>query len=276
MARIRDEARAAGVRLFGVTDHISCRLNRDYLLASRREYDELGLPDGFLFGLEASCLREWDLERNDGLGEEGDPFAYQPGGPEGAELTLYLPDELMAKLKPAYVIGGVHWPLGTPIDRDAVIGEYHRQYMFLATHPQVDVVAHPWWFVTPFWWAGAWRDEEGNYGGPPWFGDFGVVPDSLHDELGAAAVEHGTAIEINAGAIFCNPRYPETFKRQYWGYLAGMKERGVRFALGSDSHCAAYCPERLASIEGDLDRIGITKDDLWMPEPVTDGTCGGR
>lgn len=270
MARLYEEARRAGIDWLGVTDHISCRLNDDYLLAARREYDELEPKPGFLFGLEVSCLRRWDLERNDRMGVEGGDFAFHAGGPEAGELALYLPEELMEKLKPAYVIGGVHWPLGTPVDREAVIREYHRQYMFLAEHPRVDVVGHPWWFVSPPWWDGAWHDERDRYQGPPWFDDFGAVPESMHEELAAAARQNDTAVEINPGAIFSNPRYPAAFKLDYWDYLAGMKERGVQFITGSDSHADGYNRDRLPSIESEVERLGLTESHLWTPPAARD------
>jgi histidinol phosphatase-like PHP family hydrolase len=122
----------------------------------------------------------------------------------------------------------------------------------------VDVVAHPWW------WQGAWQDADGMYRTLPWFDDFSAVPRSMHDELAAAAREHGTAIEINAGAIFVNPAYTNHFKHQYLEYLAYMKDAGVTFCVASDSHHPGY-DARLRLIEGELDFLGLTEDQLWRP-----------
>ena len=42
-----------------------------------------------------------------------------------------------------------------PYERQAVIRDYHRQNMFLATHPLVNIIAHPWW------WSGRWAVRPG-------------------------------------------------------------------------------------------------------------------
>ena len=69
-----------------------------------------------------------------------------------------------------------------PFELDAVIRDYHRQNMFLALHPLVTIVAHPWW------WMGHWADGEGNYPAEPWLDDFACIPRSMHDEFAAATV----------------------------------------------------------------------------------------
>jgi histidinol phosphatase-like PHP family hydrolase len=106
------------------------------------------------------------------------------------------------------------------------------------------------------------------YSSLPWFDDFAAIPFSMHDELAAAAREHGTAIEINAGAIFVNARYPERFKSQYLDYLAYLKDAGVAFSVASDSHHAGY-DDRLRLIEPQLDALGLTEGELWRPDKET-------
>lgn len=258
MARIWQEARAAGFSALGVTDHLNCQLSETALRASRQEYDALKSEGRFLFGLEVCCLRRYDLDEAERLGAAASIWGPQTGGPAGDELTLYLSEPLMADLQPAYLIGGVHSVLGAPLEREAVIRQYHRQYVFLASHPAVDVVAHPWW------WQGEWLDSDGMYSSLPWFDDFSIVPSSMHDELASACREHCTAIEINAGAIFTNPRYPDRFKAQYLEYLAYLKEAGVTLSVGSDSHYAGY-DRRLRLIEPQLETLGLSETQLWRP-----------
>ncbi|NLW50794.1 MAG: hypothetical protein GXY85_08125 [Candidatus Brocadiaceae bacterium] len=258
LARILCEARAAGITCLGVTDHLNGPPTEAAVRAARAEYDALPEKDGFLFGIEATCLRRYDVEEARRLGAAAGIWGQQKGGPAGGELTVYLPEALLAEVRPAYVIGGAHWTLGVPLDRESVIREYHRQSVHLARHPEVDIVAHPWW------WQGAWRDADGMYRTLPWFDDFSVIPPSMHEELAAAARENGTAIEINAGAIFTNPAYPERFKEQYLEYLACMKELGVTFSLASDSHHPGY-DDRLHRIAAELDRLDLTEAHFWRP-----------
>ena len=252
----------AGGREWGVTDHLHCRLNIPALEASRREFDALRPVPGAHFGVEVSCLRQWDLRQNDAKGDEGRIYGVQVDGPEGP-LTTFIPDDVRQRLKIEYVIGGAHWPLGAPLEREAMIRSYHRQNMFLAEHPRVDIVAHPWW------WMGAWQNDDGSYTTLPWLDDFGVVPRSMHLEFAAATIQSGSAVEINA-TMLLSREYPASFRRQYREYLAMLKEAGVTFAIGSDSH-DTHPPDRLGQIEDDIAALGLRQADLWRPG---DGNSG--
>lgn len=77
-----------------------------------------------------------------------------------------------------------------PLDREVIMRDYHRQNMFLATHPLVDIVAHPWW------WHGHWRDSDGCYRAEPWFDDFSRIPQDVHNEFASAAIQHDIVVEI--------------------------------------------------------------------------------
>jgi hypothetical protein len=248
-----------GISRFGFSDHLHCHMNLPQLRRARQEFDALADKTGAHFGIEVSCLRVWDIEQNEAAGGTGHIYGVWEGGPADAPLTIYWPDEI-AELAPEYVIGGAHWPLGVPLERDAVIRSYHRQNMYLAQRPEVTIVAHPWW------WEGHWRTADGRYPDLPWLSDFTVIPTSMHEEFAAVLRETGTYMELNAGAIFFNAHYPPTFARQYLEYVAFMKSLGVRFALGSDSHDAKYepCLERLHEV---LTPLRLTNEDFW-PGPV--------
>jgi len=263
-ADVAARARALGIRCFGFTDHLHCHVNLPQLRLAREEFDALPEGTGAHFGLEVSCLRVWDIEQNEAAGDQAHVYGLWEGGPVDSALTIYWSKEVEA-LRPEYVIGGAHWPLGVPLERDAVIRSYHRQNMYLAQHPRVTVVAHPWW------WQGAWQAEDGTYPDLPWLGDFGVVPASMHEEFATALCENGKYMELNASAIFLNPHYPPRFVSQYLEYAAFMKSMGVRFALGSDSHERVYEPlvEKMMEV---LATLGLTEADLWQgpataPEP---------
>ena len=268
LALITEQAAEAGIRDFGLTDHLHCRLGVPAMEAGRREFDALGDVPGFHFAVEVSCLREWDLERNDARGAEGRIYGVQlERGPEGGPLTVFLPEDLKERLNIEYVIGGAHWPLGAPLEREAMIRSYHRQNMFLAAHPQVDIVAHPWW------WAGAWQNDDGTYATLPWLDDFAVIPKSMHLEFAAATRENGKAVELSA-AMLLTQQYPAHFRGQYRDYLALLKGAGAVFAIGSDSHAAGYM-DRLGKIEDDVGSLGLSEEDLWRPG-FSPGSSGER
>jgi len=257
------EAAAAGITDFGLTDHIHTPVNLPDLAASRQEFLACNPSPRFHFGVEVSCVSTWELAEI-AKGDRGTPtYGLRSGGPAGADPALGITAEDLATYGVEYVVGGTHWPLYVPFERQAIIRDYHRQNLFLATHPLVDIVAHPWW------WMGHWKDAAGRYPAEPWFDDFGVIPWSMHDEFAAALTEHDSIFEINISAILLNGQYPERFVRQYLEYLAEFKARGVRFSLASDCHSPHYSAidfERPARM---LESVGFAADDLWCLPPRT-------
>ena len=249
-----------GIRDFGLTDHLHTVDNLPDIVASREEYLAASSSPRFHFGIEVSCMSQWELDEI-ATGKYDKPtYGLREGGPPGAPLALALTPEHIAEFGIEYVVGGAHWPMYVPVTREAMIREYHRQNMFLAAHPLVDIVAHPWW------WMGHWQNPDGTYTTLPWFDDFNHIPRSVHDEFAAAARQHGTAVEINIDANLLNRGYPHRFGEQYMEYLAGLKAKGVTFSLGSDCHKAHY--------DVDFDRafammesVGITDEELWRLPP---------
>lgn len=249
-----------GITDYGLTDHIHTPFNLPDLVASREEYLDNDPPPGMHFGVEVSVVSRWELEELAKGGHDTPTYGLRDGGPPGVELALGVTAEDLEALAVEHVVGGAHWPMYVELEREAVIRDYHRQNMFLATHPLVDIVAHPWW------WMGHWQDADGRYMSDPWLDDFGKIPSSMHDEFAATVVEHDTVVEINIGAILLNRSYPESFAGQYLEYLAHLKQRGVVFSLGSDCHSKQYAidfdaPARM------LASIGIRDGDLWRLSP---------
>lgn len=252
------EAPAAGIREFGVTDHIHTPFNLPDLEASRADFEALSPPPNVRFGVEVSCVSEWELERLSEGQVENATYGIRQGGPVGAAPAIGIGPEDLRRLGVEFVVGGTHWPLYVPLEAEAVTRDYHRQNMFLATHPLVDVVAHPWW------WMGAWKDEDGVYRTDPWLDDFGRIPQSMHEEFIAALLEHGKAAEINLDAMLLTRGYTDEFKRQYLDYLALLQSRGVTMSMGSDCHAEHYRIgyEEAAAL---LERHGIRTEGLWRP-----------
>lgn len=264
------EVRTCGIADSGVTDHVHTPYNLPDLEASRRAFVALP-PDPHLhFGVEVSCVSAWELSEIASGKHEAPIYGVRQGGPAGGPLAIGLADEDRVRLGVEYVIGGTHWPLYVPLERDAIIRDYHRQNLFLACHPHVTIVAHPWW------WMGHWQENDGMFRSDPWFDDFGKIPRSMHEEFAAAAREHETVVEINLSALLLNRQYPERFRRSYCDYLAQLKDAGVALSLGSDHH-AQYNPyEESVTRNGDapfteaiamLQAVGIHDDDLWRLPP---------
>jgi histidinol phosphatase-like PHP family hydrolase len=253
-------AAAAGITAFGLTDHIHTPYNLPDLYASRQEYLSCGPSADFHFGVEVSVVSQWELDEIASGRIAGETYGLRSGGPAGGSMAIGLTDDDIAALQIEYVVGGTHWPLYVELEPETVIADYHRQNMFLATHPLVNIVAHPWW------WMGKWQDADGIYRTKPWLGDFSRIPRSMHEEFATAAIEHNTAVEINISATLQNSQYEERFSLQYLEYLALLKQCGVTFSLGSDCHRATYdidferATEQLAS-------VGITGADFWRLPP---------
>jgi histidinol phosphatase-like PHP family hydrolase len=256
VADLPSQVAARGIVDFGLTDHLHTPYNLPDLQASRRAYLAATPSPRFHFGVELSVVSQWELDELARGGYADPVYGLREGGPPGAAPALGITAEGLASLGVEYVVAGAHWPLYVPWEREAIIRDYHRQNMFLATHPLVTIIAHPWW------WMGHWQSADGVYRAEPWFDRFDVIPQSMHDEFAAAAIQHGTAVEINLSACLFNPEYPERFGHEYVEYLAGLKARGVTFSLASDNHDAGYAPPFDQAAER-LGAVGIHDRDLW-------------
>ena len=260
-------ARAAekGIADLGLTDHLHTPYNLPDIEASRREWLACAPSPRIHFGIEVSCVSQWELDEI-AAGRADDPvYGLRQGGPPAAPPAIGLTQQNKTEFDIEFVVAGTHWPLYVPVERDSVIRDYHRQNMFLATHPLVDIVAHPWW------WMGKWQDPDGMYRTDPWFDNFGKIPSSMHEEFAAAAREHDTIVEINLSAMLLNRGYPEAFKHRYLNYLAFLKNENVTLCLGSDCHDADYQID-FDTAEQMLESVGIRDQDLWrLPPNAVDG-----
>ena len=261
MSDLLSGAAAAGITDFGVTDHLHTPFNLPDIIASRREFDSVSPGPSVHFGIEVSVVSEWELGEIAAGKHENPVYGVREGGPPAAAMALGLKDDDRSRLGIEYVVGGTHWPLYVEWTPEAIIADYHRQNMFLATHSMVDIVAHPWW------WMGRWQDPAtGMYLTYPWLDDFGRIPSSMHDEFAAAVVASGKKVEINIGAMILNPGYSEKFKRQYVEYLALLQEKGVALCAGSDCHSVSYDPD-WGGAQEILETGGVDLSGLWMLQP---------
>ncbi|MBF0244489.1 MAG: hypothetical protein HQL31_04375 [Planctomycetes bacterium] len=276
MAETVSTIEASGICDYGITDHLHTQWNLPDIVQSRREFDSLPPSPRRHFGIEVSSVSKWEIEEI-ASGRHAEPvYGLRFGGPEGAEPAIGLVPEDIIRFGIEYVVGGTHWPLYAPLEREPVIRDYHRQNLFLACHPLVTIVAHPWW------WMGHWKDSDGAYRSGPWLDDFDIIPKSMHEEFAFAAVGHGKIVEINLYAMLLNKDYPMAFRKQYCEYLAGLKAAGVTLSIGSDHHSQhRVYAEREEHInangvseansfdvaEAMLAEVGICDRDLWRLPP---------
>ena len=264
---IVDKVRAKGICDFGISDHLHTPYNLADIYRSRQEYLANNPSERFHFGIEVSCVSQWELDEIC-RGEHNDPvYGLRQGGVPGGALAMGLTAEDIESCGIEYVVAGTHWPMYDPFEVEAIIRSYHRQNMFLATHRLVDIVAHPWW------WAGDWQDSDGMYRTKPWLDDFGRIPKSMHDEFAQACREYGKVVEINLGAMILkptspvppDPSYPEQFHKKYLEYLGYLKSLGVKFSIGSDCH--NHYDFDLTKAEQMLESVGIEDKDIWILPP---------
>ena len=260
------EAQVQGIQDFGVTDHIHTPYNLPDLAASRKAFLAIQRSQRFHFGVEVSCVSQWELDEIATGRYEKPVYGLRSGGPAGGPLAIGITAKELQACGVEYMIGGTHWPIYVPFEREAIIRDYHRQNMFLATHPLVTIVAHPWW------WMGHWKDARNMYPAEPWFDSFKVVPQSMHDEFAAAVITHGKVVEININAMLLNPHYPEHFKLEYLDYLAFLHARGIALSVGSDCHHAHYDIQFARAAEM-LATVGIYDHDLWHLPPRKKDFC---
>lgn len=256
MADLIADAAARGIEDFGITDHLHTPYNLPDVHASRQEYLANAPSPRFHFGIEVSCVSQWEIDEIATGAYDAPVYGLRGGGPVDSPLAIGITEEQLAALGVEYVVAGVHWPIYVPFEREAIIRDYFRQHLFLATHPLVTIVAHPWW------WMGHWQESDGSYRTEPWLDDFGHIPASMHEEFAAAVREHGKVVEINLEAMLLNPQYPERFKRQYAEYLAALHARGIPLSIGSDCHDPRYTID-FDTAASMLDSVGITGDKLW-------------
>lgn len=229
------EAKKHGLTDFGVSDHYHTRLQEPDIAASRRGYEAMlekypELCGHFHFGMEATIISEWEVGKI-ARGEYTEPpiYGFRSGGPKNAPIMFDFDEEFLEKYKIEYVVSGMHWPMYCDTDLNSVIKEYHRQYMFAATHPLSTIMAHYLWWDEGIFWR-EWNLPD--YENP--FLDFSVISASMKSELKAALLENNVAFELNS-FFFVNP-LGEKFMDSYLCWVAELQESGVAISMGSDCH----------------------------------------
>lgn len=251
VATLLEQSAAQGVTDLGLTDHVNIPSWIHFLEASAALVKQYKRP-GFHFGIELTTISGY-LEAYDRKYGSRDGYEH-PGTPGVDPIAFPLTAEEMDAVGVEYVIGAGHWLLNAPREQDAVIKELHRQHLFCAASPLVDIVGHPYCMF------GTFKD---HYGREVGFDDFSIVPRSMNEELIAAIKENGKCMEANVS--FFGGGYPEPFRRSYAAFVREAFEAGVPITIGTDCHGPEYndVQDVYAKYLGD---VGFKTEDFAMPK----------
>lgn len=153
------------------------------------------------------------------------------------------------------VIAGPHSSYHDSPDVRSIVDTQHRLMMQVVANPLVDVLVHPWWFGR----------GEFDSGVMAWMTTLEQWPETQIRELGQAAAETGTAIEMNGSAIIASPMYAPAFLEDYKRVFAVLLGEGAKFTTASDAHAVDKLGSSRLAAEY-LEEIGATDDDLLVPE----------
>ncbi len=179
----------------------------------------------------------------------------------GCDEGFLWDEEIRDKIGFQFAIGGIHSPYAVgEYDVKKVVDVQHRHHLKTCADPLVAVLVHPYWFSMNEYRRNDW----------PWFGTMDAVPQSYARELGQAAKETNTAIEINGnGNVTVNAAHDEAFIDQYFDYLSAIAEEGAMFTPGSDAHDIS----RVRSVQDSwrmIERLNLPPERIWRPdcEPI--------
>jgi len=221
-------AEALGLTSIAITDHLNRPEQLILHLRIREELEKLSPAIEVYFGVELNFYKTTGKF----------PFSQDARGALGFD----------------FAIGGVHGTYVGEDDRAAIIALQHAHHLLTCNDPLVDVLAHPWWF----------SPREFASKGLRWFEGMSEIPEGLHRELARAARDTGTAVELNARAIFLNPFHTERFKADYRRYVKLLAEEGVKFAIASDAHSLKELGSTQV-VEDMLAELGVSEDCIWRP-----------
>lgn len=230
------ECERLGVKVMGITDHLNTLDKLPLHRPIRDEIAALQTDIAVYFGVELN-YQSCDGE-----------FAYSP--------------EVRDELGFQFAIGGIHSPYVESYDLRQIVEIQHRHHLKTCADPLVQVLVHPYWFGKKTFEQRGW----------PWFDTMKAVPVAYARELGQAARDSGTAIEINACANLVNPAYSSDYVKEYVEYLGIIASEGALFTVGSDAHDI----HRLEHIEAAwrvVEQLGLPPERIWRP---TGKPLGGK
>ena len=230
VSAIVKECERVGVATMGITDHLNSLDQLKFHLPIKQDIERLNTKVAVYFGVELNYLAA-----------DGD-FAFSA--------------EIKDKYGFQFVIGGIHNTYLQTYDLKKIVDVQHYHHLKTCRDPLVDVLVHPYNF----------SKGEFDRKGWPWFDSMSVVPESYARELGQAARETGTAIEIHWRCI-------ERYAEEYIAFLSVIAEEGACFSLGSDAHTISGL-KNVESVWGVASQLNLTADRIWFPngQPLKDAS----
>lgn len=283
-AEVIKRAKEIGITEFGITEHVNYPFMSKHLQVSQKMFDqEMYKQNGEInmhFGVELSPMSNYQQKYSEqhewrlyppllaGMLPEfvdlgsGVPELVRLGHEQAEPWLLALTEEELREEGVEYVIAAAHVVFNTPIEPEALIRHWHAQQMMCATDSRVDVVGHPWQAI---WSPEIHREmlETGRVTERAWFGDFKIIPQSMHDEFAAALIENGKCAELNM-YVFCTDMFSDKFKCQYAEYIRMLFEKGVSITTGSDFHDSYDDVQELCAKY--LAPVGFTAKDFSRPK----------
>lgn len=225
--QLAEGCRAQGIVRCGITDHVNLPSWGDTLLKSKKNLErcsELGMS-GLYLGVELTTRAKHvcDYDRL----HPGERSPIWDGATAQDEIELTLTAEELAGYGVNYVLGAAHWFLTNTKDAECVVRDMHRQNMWLAQDPRVNIVGHPFWIY----------GELDTPKGKKPFDDMSLISWQMREEFGAALLENKKAVEYNLSS-FAIPScgHSESFCYAYAEFIRGLYEQGVPVTIGSDEH----------------------------------------
>lgn len=263
-----DEMSEMGMEHFGVSDHLHTRYNLDDIRSCAKHFHDLTTnfkPAGkFHLGVEVSVVSKYECEAiasgNYTTDELTPVYGVRSGLPDHNEYMLDFTEADKKALGIEYVIGSCHFPLQFPMTQNGLIDDYYQQLMFIANHPLVNIVAHPWWSLEITTALKGWHVKREEYN----WESFLKIPQRYFDDIGEAIVKNHKLAEINGGLLFEREQTP-AYCQRYARMLQDWKAQGVKFSYGSDDHCAHFDKYKIIAMESVLTLLGFTEDDFGLP-----------
>ena len=136
-----------------------------------------------------------------------------------------------------------------------IVDIQHRHHIKTCKNPLVSSLVHPYWF------------SKNEFARKDWelFPSLAMVPENFVRELGQAARDTNTAIEINGDASLNPTRFSAEYIESYFDFLTILAEEGATFLYGSDAHDISYL-QFVQQSWNMSERLNLTEDRIFAPD----------